>query len=229
MKFRFLAAAILLTVFMLAGCNSGNTASKDNSSGKPQSTKEEKGATNDSKANQESDSSSGNDSSTEANNSTEDNNDKPSSDDVHDQDVNKTTYKTNEEAAEAIKGYEKIEQTNVDLGHDIKAFAEGAAGHQYLSWNEGRWLIQVNYPSDPQYAIDKNVDGLGFSKKIVAYLETHYLPAPKDKGIVKINGFKDSGVTTVQWQKGKVVYEIKSTKNSPIETLEKAVEAGKNR
>lgn len=31
----------------------------------------------------------------------------------------------------------------VDLGHDIKGVAEGAAGSQYLTWTEGRWTLQI--------------------------------------------------------------------------------------
>jgi hypothetical protein len=42
----------------------------------------------------------------------------------------------------------------VDLGHGIKGFSEGAAGHSYLNWREGNWILQihsllkdqVNYP-----------------------------------------------------------------------------------
>lgn len=142
------------------------------------------------------------------------------------QGVTKQTYKSEAEAADAIKGYEKIKQTNMDLGHGIKAFAEGAAGHQYISWNEGRWLIQVNYPSDPQYASQKEKDGKAFAVTMVNYLEKNYLPAPKDKGVLKISCFKDSPQTLIQWQKGRTVFEIKADDNKPFEAIDKAVKMG---
>jgi uncharacterized protein YceK len=140
--------------------------------------------------------------------------------------VVKRTFNSKEEAAASISGYQRITETNMDLGHNIKAFAEGAAGHQFISWNEGRWLIRVDYPNDLQYAAQKGIDGETFAKSVVNYLEKYYLPAPGDKGIIKIGCFKNSPQTLIQWQENNIVYEIKSDKNNPLETIHKAVETG---
>lgn len=140
--------------------------------------------------------------------------------------VEKRTYNSKAEADASINGYEIIKETNIDLGHNIKAFTEGGMGHQYISWNEGRWLIRVDYPNDLQYAAQKGMDGKTFAESVVSYLEKNYLPAPKDKGMIKIGCFKNSPYTNIEWQDGNNVYEIKSNENNPLETIQKAVKAG---
>ncbi|PFA63084.1 hypothetical protein CN378_18795 [Bacillus sp. AFS015802] len=140
------------------------------------------------------------------------------------EDIQKLEFDSPKEAAAEIEGYEKVDQTNIDLGHGIKGLQEGAAGHEYLSWNEGRWLIKVNFPTDPQYRID-GYDGAGdMAKKVVDYLEKNYLPAP-DKGVITINGFKEHPETVVKWQEGKTVYTIISKEKEPFDALETAVES----
>jgi len=131
------------------------------------------------------------------------------------------------EAANYINSYQKIKQTNLELSDEISALRDAGAGHKYISWNEGNWYITLDYPTDPQYALNKNVDEKKLAENIVEYLDTHYLPAPKEKGIIKIRGFKNSPQTKIQWQKDRVVYEIVSNQNNPLETIKKAVEAGK--
>jgi hypothetical protein len=143
-------------------------------------------------------------------------------------DIEKQEYDSAEEAAAAIDGYRKVDQTNIDLGHGIKGFQEGAAGHEYISWNEGRWLIQLDFPTDPQYVIDGYEGGSEMAKKVVEYLESHYLPAPHEIGMITINGFKEHPETVVKWQEGKTVYSITSKNKEPFDALATAVESEGN-
>jgi hypothetical protein len=142
--------------------------------------------------------------------------------------IEKQEHDSAEDAAAAIDGYRKVEQTNIDLGYGIKGFQEGAAGHEYISWNEGRWLIQLDFPTDPQYIIDGYEGGSEMAKKVVEYLESHYLPPPHDIGMITINGYKEHPETVVKWQEGKTVYSITSKNKEPFDALEKAVEFEKN-
>ncbi|TYS15004.1 hypothetical protein FZC78_17065 [Rossellomorea vietnamensis] len=140
--------------------------------------------------------------------------------------IQQTDYETVNKAAKAFDNYREVKQTNTDLGYSIQALVEGAAGHQYISWNEGRWLIQMDFPTDPQYAYDPYPEGVDFAKEVVEYLETHYLPAPEDRGMISINGFAEHPQTDIQWQKGKTVYEINNENGKPFEAIDRAVEFG---
>lgn len=151
---------------------------------------------------------------------------KSSEDNVADNDsdsVNEESYSSEEEAIDAIEGYHDIEQTNIDLGNGIKGLVEGAAGHQYLSWNEGNWMIEIDFPSDPQYAVDDYEDAKSMAKSIVNYLEDHMLPAPGERGTIKVSGFNDRPETLIRWQQGTKVYEIDQQISNPIEALQIAV------
>ncbi len=138
--------------------------------------------------------------------------------------VEEEKYETAEKAAGSIKDYSTVEQTNTELGHGLKALQEGAAGHEYVSWNEGNWLIRVDFPTDGQYAIDGYDGGLDMAKEVVAYLEDHALPAPRDRGVITINGFKEHPGTEVMWQDGKVVYTIDSDDKNPFNAIQRAVD-----
>jgi hypothetical protein len=139
------------------------------------------------------------------------------------QGISRKKYKDQATANNKIDGYHRIKQTNVDLGHDVKAFGEASTGDAILVWNEGRWLIEVDYPTDKTRGTKRFPSGMELAKKIVAYLDTHSLPAPHDKGTIKVRDYKDSYRTTVQWQEGKSVYSTKSKGNNPIEVLKKVV------
>ncbi|MGO4528353.1 hypothetical protein AB4Z30_04670 [Paenibacillus sp. 2TAF8] len=102
----------------------------------------------------------------------------------------------------------------VDLGHGIKGMVEGAAGSQYLTWQEGRWTLQIRSVSEDQ------MNNPGIAKKMVEYLESHRLPAPKDKGFVKVD-YASVGKTvhvTISWQDGKQIHQLK-TEQVPLEAL----------
>lgn len=138
--------------------------------------------------------------------------------------VKEETYSSEKEAVNAIENYSRIEQTNLDLGHGIKGFAEGAAGHHYISWNEGNWLIEINFPTNPEYAIDNYENAESMAKAIVNYLEDHLLPPPDQRGKIQINGFREHPETIIRWQQGNKVYEIDQKTANPLEPLQLAVD-----
>ncbi len=138
--------------------------------------------------------------------------------------VKENRYSSEEEAVNAIEDYYQIEQTNLDLGHGIKGFIEGAAGHHYISWNEGKWLIEINFPTDPVYAINNYENAESLAKAIVTYLEDHFLPPPDQRGKIQINGFREHPETIIQWQKENKVYVINQKTANPLEALQIAVE-----
>lgn len=142
--------------------------------------------------------------------------------------VTEQHFDSEEEAVEAIENYREIEQTNTDLGYGIEGFIEGATGHQYISWNEGNWLIEIDFPLDPQYAVEEYEDGEAMARTIVEYLEGHMLPPPDQRGVIRIRGFNEHPETAIRWQKGKTVYEIYEEVSDPIDALQIAVDYQNN-
>lgn len=155
--------------------------------------------------------------------------DEASSEDSAPTQIKEEDYATEEEAVAAIDDYQVVEQTNTDLGYGIEALSEGAAGHEYISWNEGNWLIKIDFPLDPQYAADEYKDGQSMAEAVVEYLENHILPPPSERGVVTITAFKDHPETTIRWQDGLTVYEIEQETSNPIETLQIAVDYQENK
>lgn len=102
----------------------------------------------------------------------------------------------------------------VDLGNGIKGMQEGAAGTQYLTWQEGRWVLQIQSLSEDR------MDQSGIAQKMAEYLESNSLPAPDNAG--RISAKYRQGGDTVQniaaWNKGDVVYQIE-TQRVPLEAL----------
>lgn len=143
-------------------------------------------------------------------------------------DVTEQIFDSEEEAINAIENYREVDQTNTDLGYGIMGFIEGAAGHQYVSWNEGNWLIEIDFPSDPQYAVDTYENGEAMAKAIVEYLESNTLPPPSQRGVISIRGFSEHPETLIRWQQGETVYEIDQKVADPIDALQIAVDYQKN-
>ncbi|RIW33238.1 hypothetical protein D3H55_11300 [Bacillus salacetis] len=238
MKFKPAGTAFLLSFSLIAaGCNSeGNQ--NDDSESVQETTRSEDSNDNTSASEEVTESpdnsqESTNDQSAGDENETgsEDNSNEPSSQSDEPsaglpEGIEQTDYESEDRAAQAIENYREVEQTNTDLGHSIQALVEGATGHQYISWNEGRWLIQMDFPTDSQYAYEPYPEGVELAKEVVEYLESHYLPAPEDRGMISINGFSDSPETVIQWQKGKSVYEITNNNGKPFKAIDKAVEFG---
>lgn len=102
----------------------------------------------------------------------------------------------------------------VDLGHGIKGMSEGAAGSQYLTWQEGRWTLEIRSVSEDE------MNNPGIAKKMVEYLELHTLPVPKDKGYIKVE-YPSGGQSvhvTISWQDGNQIHQLK-TDQVPLEAL----------
>ncbi|UOQ43325.1 hypothetical protein MUN89_15550 [Halobacillus salinarum] len=239
MNMRKLVIALFLTSILVSGCKASsnadasddtNTEEQDsNSSANHEQADEENETSSDSHTDESKDAAdSASSDQSNGNETGSSSSDQKNKDDQPINDVKKHTFETTQQAANEMKNYRQVTQTNIDLGHDIKGSSDAGAGHQYISWNEGNWLIELDYPTDPKYAPKKNADNKELAKKIVEYLDTHYLPAPKDKGVIKIRGFKDSPQTLIRWQVDNVIYEIKSSENNPMETIKEAVKAGKD-
>lgn len=214
-------ALIILLVLVLTACQGTDQTPSNNSAHPGQTNSSTTGDLNpDNRSNE-----SGNESTNESNNGNAVSPDN-TSDSRHEEEglVKETQYSSKEEAVNAIENYYEIEQTNVDLGHGIKGHAEGAAGHQYISWNEGKWLIEVNFPNDPEYAVDDYDNGEAMAKTIVSYLEDHFLPPPDERGKIQVNGFREHPETIIQWQEGNKVYVIDQKTADLLETLQIAVE-----
>lgn len=135
-----------------------------------------------------------------------------------------TMYKDEASARDAVSGYMKVDPPKdqmVDLGYGIIGMMEGATGHAYISWNEGRWCIKIDSPSDLAYRNKKYPDHMKLAKDIVTYLEKYALPAPQKYGVITIRNWDKSPETIVQWQDHKTVYQI--TSEDPMKALEVAV------
>ena len=116
------------------------------------------------------------------------------------------------------KSISPYEEGGSDLGYGITGYGEGAAGTQYFSWEEGNWLFSIRSVSEDQ------MDNPGIAKKIVDYLEVHYLPAPDDQGVVYIQypqGGEEVNVD-IRWQDGNIVYQLRTTR-VPLKALEMTV------
>ncbi len=132
-----------------------------------------------------------------------------------------TEYTDSKTAKSNIDNYIKASQTppeQVDLGYGIKASVEGATGHSYLHWNEGRWSITIDSPTDHSFEKENGTD---LGKQVAAYLNKAYLPAPKSIGAILIHNWKHSHETTVEWQFNQMTYKI--TSQTPMMALKIAV------
>ncbi|MEK4661271.1 hypothetical protein MHH93_05200 [Priestia sp. FSL H7-0729] len=152
---------------------------------------------------------------------------------VNDQSLTSSDSKIPVLASYEVKTYENPDQDHifpetdlkdipadmaVDLGHGIKGMSEGAAGSQYLTWQEGRWTLQIRSVSED------DMNNPGIAKKMVEYLESHTLPIPKDKGYIQVeypSGGKSVHVT-ISWQEGHRIHQLK-TDQVPLEALGMAV------
>lgn len=112
------------------------------------------------------------------------------------------------------KAVPKNVETGIDLGHGIKGYGEGAAGHAYFSWEEGNWTMSISSLSVDQ------MDNPAIAQKMVDYLETHSLPAPKDKGMVFVDYLEggDAVHVDIRWQENNRLYQLKTSK-VPLDAL----------
>ncbi|MDQ0190081.1 hypothetical protein JI721_04320 [Alicyclobacillus cycloheptanicus] len=111
----------------------------------------------------------------------------------------------------------------VNLGLGITAVPDSGLGHQGLQWHEGNWTVEVLWYTG-------NQNGEQIAKNIVAYLHTHMLPAPRQKGVIIVNSTDPNAVTiaartTIAWQEGTEVYQLTQSGN-PVNALTTVVEQG---
>ncbi|CAM4106007.1 hypothetical protein [Lederbergia lenta] len=123
-----------------------------------------------------------------------------------------TGYGSAEQAAQEIN-YEDHSKTGaheVDLGFGITGYSEGAAGSQYIGWNEGRWSLVV------RGFTEQGEDVTQEAKNIVAFLEKNTLPAPHDIGAAALDvTYKnDDRKQYITWQEGTIVYEVEMDKSA---------------
>ncbi|MCH8623482.1 hypothetical protein [Lactiplantibacillus plantarum] len=124
--------------------------------------------------------------------------------------VTKTTYATTNAAAQQV-GYRDNKSTaglpTVDLGHQITAHIDAGAGQRYIMWNEGRWSLTVHANMMHEDA------GVALAKQAVATFEQVYLPAPQSVGAITFDAISSGSGSldqVIQWQAGKVVYQVKA-------------------
>lgn len=108
----------------------------------------------------------------------------------------------------------------VDLGHQITGYQTGGAGSSFLSWQEGNWSLAVQASNLEQE------DPVPLAKQTVDYLETAFLPVPKDVGQISLRVAPgDYQTNRVVWQAGQTVYTV--THGDAISSLKLAVSMAK--
>lgn len=135
-----------------------------------------------------------------------------------------TEYKNAAMAKQQIAGVSQVDTSNsqaIDLGHGIKGLPNGGAGHAYITWNEGRWTLWINSPSESKYQNPNYKNSKQVAEEAVAYLHDHALPAPQTVGVVKISTWNNSTQTTVNWQDHQMTYQV--TSKDPLTALKVAV------
>ncbi len=110
----------------------------------------------------------------------------------------------------------------VDLGNDIVGriyrFPAEQGGHpeNIIEWQEGRWNIQVlHYNAQTPLVF--------LARQMVAYLHTHFLPAPDNAGAIQVSSEGPQYThTKIAWNKDDIVYQVFDRVN-PLEALKIAV------
>ena len=131
--------------------------------------------------------------------------------------VEGTRYKDAAGAKGHVSSYEQVNLSDyasygklVNLGHGVKAGADVGTGHQCLTWNEGRWCLRVDSPTDPANQNKEYPDAKQLAENVVAYLEDHMLPAPQKIGVISMDIWGWNYGATVEWQENQTVYRIAS-------------------
>lgn len=117
----------------------------------------------------------------------------------------------NAEQAEAEINHQEYtgnDQSKIDLGYGIIGIREGAAGSQYIGWNEGRWDLSVRGTTEQGDSLTDD------AKTVVEFLEDHFLPAPQSIGAAQFDateGGKREQV--IAWQEDTIVYKLTTTES----------------
>ncbi|ADG05158.1 hypothetical protein Btus_0388 [Kyrpidia tusciae DSM 2912] len=103
--------------------------------------------------------------------------------------------------------------STLDLGHGITADLTAATSSATIEWKEGRWQIRVTRQ-------DAAVVPVATAQTVVAYLEKHFMPVPKEFGAIRVTLQGDRPDTLVVWQEGDRVHQVGTTvdANNPVET-----------
>lgn len=135
-----------------------------------------------------------------------------------------TLYNSPDEAkarlAEFMEGktVPNVKEAQIDIGHGIMGYGEGAAGHAYFSWEEGRWTLAISSMTEDE------MNNPEIARKMVDYLEQYALPAPKEQGIVYVH-YPYGGTSVevdIRWQENEMLYEL-TTELVPLDALRMAV------
>ncbi|MGG5368711.1 membrane lipoprotein lipid attachment site-containing protein [Enterococcus sp. AZ196] len=108
----------------------------------------------------------------------------------------------------------------VDLGHSITGYRSAGAGSSFIMWKEGNWSLAVQANNLEQE------DPIPLAKQAVEYLETAFLPAPRDAGQISLRvATGDLQSNSVVWQENKIVYTIMN--DDSMSSLKMAVSMAK--
>lgn len=132
--------------------------------------------------------------------------------------IKKTTYGS-AAAAEAQINYrpQQAGLPKVDVGDNLTATEEGAAGSTYLTWEEGRWSLSL------QASTINGEDPLPLAKQITTLLSQEMLPVPAGHGAISVSTTTtNSRNNTVTWREGNAVYVVSSI--SPLKALQTAID-----
>ena len=153
----------------------------------------------------------------------------PSGYGTHDSGLIEKTYPTTVAALGAINRLQ-LESSGQFISHGPATYLGLGIKAQYWSngewfgyeWQEGRWTILTQFWGKANTPV-----GVKVAKNMVAFLHTHMLPAPQNKGIIvaaqpSISSSVDYVSNTIAWQVGNHVYELKETGN-PVTALKNVV------
>ncbi|MFT8871251.1 MAG: hypothetical protein ABF868_03055 [Sporolactobacillus sp.] len=122
------------------------------------------------------------------------------------------TYADEADAAKQMNyyRYDSSDGRAIDLGSEITGYADAGAGTAGISWNEGRWMLEVLSPTADS---DR---GETLAKNVVRFLQQQSLPAPHTYGSIQM--YTDSRQDTLSWQDGQTIYSVTDT-TSPFTML----------
>ena len=132
--------------------------------------------------------------------------------------IKKVTYAT-PAAAESQINYRAVQSglPTVNVGDNLTATQEGAAGSTYLTWAEGHWSVSLQSSS---------INGekpLPLANQVTSLLSKEMLPVPAGHGAISLTttntNTRDNSVT---WREGNAVYTVSST--DPIKALQTAID-----
>ena len=99
-------------------------------------------------------------------------------------------------------------ESTMNLGSGIQAGVKKAPiqgkNISAIVWNEGRWTMEVLYPTRSQS------EAVTIAKNITQYCHSNFLPVPDSKGYVLTNLASGNVTTYVSWNKGQYVFNTNS-------------------